>query len=178
MFLNALPWTFDVGPAVEQIEEHPELWNQYSVRRYGPHSTISDIWVRYNAWENFKDRESFNGPHESVWYPAGKILTEVRELVFELMYRVQAERLGGVLITKVPAHDSVKPHIDQGWHATYYEKFAIQLASAPGQAFQFENESLAAKPGESYTFDNSQVHWVTNESDEDRMTLICCLRRS
>jgi len=92
------------------------------------------------------------------------------------MHCVGAERLGGVLITKVPAHDSVKPHHDEGWHATYYDKYAVQLASAPGQAFCFEGESFSAEPGQTYSFDNSHTHWVENDSDFDRMTLIVCLR--
>ena len=169
---------FHVEPLLEEIKAHPELWNQHTLRTaIYEHSNVSDIWCRYNAWENFNgDRQAFNAPHVSAWYPAAEVLTALKPMVLDLMKQVEGLELGGVLITKIPPHGEVKPHIDGGWHATYYDKFAIQLASSPDQAFCFEGESHSAKPGESYTFDNAYTHWVTNNSDIDRMTLIVCIR--
>jgi hypothetical protein len=171
---------FDVAALVSAVNKHPELWDQNTLRTkgYGPHAKVSDIWVRYNALENLKsdDRQAFNSPHESVWYPAASVLP-VKPLVMQLMALVGGTRLGGVLITKIPAHEQCLPHVDRGWHAEYYEKFAIQLAANSRQAFHFEGESLVTQPGDLFTFDNSYTHWVTNDSDEDRMTLICCIRR-
>ena len=69
-------------------------------------------------------------------------------IIYPLMSLVRGEQLGGVLITKVPAGKEVKPHTGPGWHARYYEKFAVQLQSAPGQRFCFEGESLESKPGD------------------------------
>ena len=67
-----LSLTFDVAPLVQEIESSQGLWNAYTVRtQVYEHSDVSDIWVRYNAWENFSgDRAAFNEPHESSWYPA------------------------------------------------------------------------------------------------------------
>lgn len=167
-----------VSDLVGRIESHPNVWNRYGVRRYGPHSGLSDIWCRYNAYENFLgDRETFNDEHESVWYPEAEVIG-VKPLVFEVMHRVRGERLGGVLITKIPAGSQCLPHVDRGWHATYYEKFAVQLRGNEKQAFHFEKASLVTRPGDLFWFDNSFTHWVTNDSDEDRMTLIICIRRS
>ena len=101
----------------------------------------------------------------------------VRELVYPLLAGLNGTRLGGVLITKIAAGKECKPHQDNGWHARYYEKFAIQIASAPGQRFCFEGESLETKPGDIFKFDNSHVHWVTNPTPYDRITLIACLQR-
>jgi hypothetical protein len=172
----------DVSQAVAEIESQPDVWNRHDLRtnRYGtPHKSIPDIWVRYNDWANFDgDAAAFNGPHESAWYPVIEQLPAVRKIVFDVMHCVQGETLGGVLITKVPPGESVLPHIDGGWHAQHYEKFAVQLKGHPQQAFHFEGISLSALPGDIYTFDNSFTHWVTNDSDEDRITLIICIRRS
>lgn len=96
----------------------------------------------------------------------------------DVLSYVQGERLGGVLITRIPPGCMVRPHIDTGWHATYYDKYAIQLRGNGKQAFHFNDTSLSAMPGDLYTFDNSKLHWVTNESDEERMTLIICIRGS
>lgn len=172
----------DVSAAVEQLDANPDLWNQFTMRttRYegSPHLRVSDIWVRYNAWRNFnpKKPENFSKQHDSSWYPAYGKLPALRPLIFGLMQVVEGERLGGVLITRIPAGSSVAPHIDKGWHAGYYRKFAVQLRGGPDQLFCFEGESLEAEPGEVYEFDNSEKHWVINESNRERITLIVCIR--
>jgi hypothetical protein len=178
--IQALPWRLDVAPLVEQIEQHPEVWNTHRMRteHYGtPHNGVSDIWVRYNDWANFDgDVAAFNGPHESVWYPVIAKIPGAWSLARKVRRLSGAAELGGVLITKIPPGGRVEPHIDRGWHAGHYRKFAVQLKGNAQQAFHFEGASLSAEPGETYTFDNSQLHWVTNDSDEDRMTLIVCVR--
>jgi hypothetical protein len=171
----------DVSQAVEQLAQHPELWDQFTLRtkEYAAnvHNKISDIWVRYNAWKNYdpENPAPFFLEHDSSWYPAYGKLPALRPLIFGLMQVVEGERLGGVLITRIPAGSSVAPHVDLGWHAGYYRKFAIQLKSAPKQLFCFEGESMETKPGEVFEFDNSQKHWVVNDSKRERITLIVCI---
>jgi hypothetical protein len=171
---------FYVGFLAKQLEQHPELWNDFDLRTnhpQSPHRELSDIFVRYNARENFTgDRQAFNGPHEAVWWPAFDKLPAVADIVFSLMRQVEGEQLGMVLITKIPAHTKCYPHTDNGWHARHYDKYAVQIASAPGQAFHVEHDQLSAEPGECYWFDNSRTHWVVNDSDEDRITMIVCIR--
>jgi len=143
-----------------------------------PHLTVSDVWVRYNDWANFKgDQAEFNDVHEPVWYPVIHKIPAAWSLARKVMRHVGGRELGGVLITKIPPGGEVKPHIDTGWHAGHYEKFLVQVKGNSSQAFQFEGESLSAEPGDLYTFDNSKLHWVTNDSDSDRISLIICVRR-
>lgn len=160
--------------------KNADLWNAHRTRtRQYAHSRVDDIWVRYNAWENFdpeKGLAEFNKEHDSVWYPAWKRLPALRPIIFEVMRFVDGERLGGVLITRIPPGSQVHPHRDLGWHAGYYDKFAVQVAAHEKQAFHFEGEELVTEPGDLFTFDNSKTHWVTNDSDIDRITLIICIR--
>lgn len=171
---------FDVSGLLSQIRAHPELWNDFDVRTNhpkSPHRELDDIFVRYNARENFAgDRHAFNQPHESVWWPAAEKLPAVFPIVFDLMRHVEGEKLGMVLITRIPAGKQCYSHVDVGWHARHFDKYAVQLASAPGQAFHVGPTELSAQPGECYYFDNSRPHWVVNDSDQDRMTLIVCVR--
>ncbi|GAA0260617.1 hypothetical protein GCM10009126_27580 [Rhodanobacter caeni] len=173
---------FDVAPLLAQIDAHPDVWNRHTMRTeaYGtPHAKIDDIWVRYNAWENFTgDIAAFNGPHASTWYPVVNDIPAVKPLVFDVMRLVEGEQLGGVLITRVPPGGRVEPHIDDGWHASYYHKIAVQLRGNAEQAFCFDDAELRPMPGDVYTFDNSQRHWVVNESHDERITLIICIRGS
>lgn len=171
---------FDIDGSVKEISEHPELWNIYTMRTAevgSPHRDVDDIWIRYNAWDNFRgNRIAFNEEHESVWYPSIEKLPSIKELVMDVMSYVRGERLGGVFITKVPAGKSVGKHIDNGWHSRYYDKFAVQLKSNTHQEFCFDNYELCSEEGDLYTFDNSKMHWVTNNSQEDRITLIITIR--
>jgi hypothetical protein len=170
-----LPHTFDVTQACHELE-NPAVWNLHGQRKAQyAHVAMSDVWVRYNAIENYSDLATFNEPHESVWYPEAGELPAVVDLVFQVMTAVRGERLGGVLITKIPAGGSVAPHVDGGWHARYYDKFAVQLMGTAEQGFCFEGYRLSALAGELYTFDNAQTHWVENPTTEDRCTLIICI---
>lgn len=165
----------DVMPLVLALHRNPQLWNQNTMRTENPtspHHGLSDIWVRYSDGEPDPKAE-----HDSVWYPAYKELPQVREIVFNLMRYVEGERLGGVLITKIPPGAMCKPHVDDyGWHSKYYDKYAVQLQGNAQQAFHFEGESFSARPGDIYWFNNQEKHWVTNDSNEDRMTMIVCIR--
>lgn len=172
---------FDVKPLRDQLVRHPEAWNRHTLRTetyQTPHRSVSDIWVRYNAWDNFNgDPAAFNGEHESSWYPVVHDIPAAWSLARRVVRHVGGGRLGGVLITRIPPGGEVAPHIDRGWHAGYYEKFAVQVAGNDEQAFCFEDSQLRPEPGDLYTFDNSRLHWVTNQSDSERITLIICIRR-
>lgn len=175
--IRLLPHTFYVSALASQLDAS-QAWNRYNPRRAQyVHQRIDDIWARYNAWENFDgDLARFNEPHESVWYPEIADIPALKPIVFDVMRAVEGERLGGVLITRIPSGSGVAPHADGGWHASYYGKFAVQVKGNADQAFCFRDARLSALPGELYTFDNSRVHWVTNDSDSERITLIICIR--
>jgi len=180
--IQALPYVYNVSAAVEQIKS-PSVWNRHRHRldAYGsPHSPVSDIWVRFRDIAELGEvgaSEFFNGPHQSSWYPVVDDAPALKDLAKSIFTDVGGSTIGGVLVTKIPPGEQVKPHIDTGWHAGEYEKFAIQLSGHEKQAFHFEDESLSSKTGESYTFDNSKLHWVINDSPVDRITLICCIKR-
>ncbi len=172
----------DVGDLLAQLEAHPEAWDQHTMRTQAyetPHKGVSDIWVRFNAWENFKDNiASFNAPHESVWYPVIEDLPEVRVICGRLLAYLGGGKLGGILITRIPPGGQITPHTDHGWHAENHDKYAVQVKGNKQQAFCFEDAELRPEPGDVYTFDNSRPHWVVNSSDDERITLIICIRRT
>lgn len=164
----------NVAPLAWALQANPQLWNENTMRTEdptSPHHGLDDIWVRYGK-EGQNPREA----HESAWYEGADLLG-VKPMVYELFAAVGGGQLGGVLITRIPAGAECKPHTDKGWHADYYEKFAIQVQSAPGQKFCFDDIEFESKPGDVYWFDNSFEHWVPNPTPYDRITMIVCLRR-
>lgn len=163
------------------LQLQPGLWNAHAERKEyanSPHKAASDIWLRYNDLDNLKDGyKKFTEQHDSVWHPAAKMLPQVRDIVFDLMARCEAERLGGILITKIPAGQRVLPHIDRGWHPEYYNvKLYVPLQSNERCVNRVEDERVVMRVGEVWYFDNTKEHEVINDGDTDRVTLIICLR--
>jgi len=169
---------FDAAPVVQALKENASLWNEHRMRTAdtGPHRDTSDIWVRCLDWEIMRDNPTaFNSPHDSSWYPAAQI-PAIKNAVLSVLSYVGGLILGGVLITKIPAGKSVFPHIDAGWHARAHYKVALQIAADERQEFCFERKRLVTKAGDLFAFENAYTHWITNPSDTDRITLICCIR--
>jgi aspartyl/asparaginyl beta-hydroxylase (cupin superfamily) len=117
----------------------------------------------------------FCDEHEPMWYPVSFEMPEVFPVVTELMERVQAKRLGGVLITRVPPGGRIDPHVDHGWHAEYYDKYYVPILNNSGATFNFPDGAIAPKDGEVYWFRNDVPHWVINDSQTDRIAMIVCI---
>lgn len=158
------------------LMKNPQLWNEHTARTANPaspHHGLDDIWIRFGDPERCIDGQ----PHESHWYPSADVLG-VKPLIYDLFASVQGDALGGVLITRIPPGATCKPHCDDRWHANHYkDKYGIQIASAPGQEFCFEDERLESKPGDVFWFENQAVHWVTNPTNYERITMIACVRK-
>lgn len=170
---------FDVLPLQESLKRQPELFGQHVQRAQmylSPHAAMKDIWVRYNDIGNYTDLTNFNEEHDPVWYPAYYKIPEIKPILFKLMALVEGERLGGVLITKVPPGGTIAPHTDTGWHAGYYSKFYIPIQNEEGACFGFADGTIKPTLGDVWCFDNSVPHWVVNESQQDRIALIVCIR--
>lgn len=174
----------EVKGLLEQLKERPELWNRYTLRTKlmpdSPHREVDDIWLRYRDYSEFdiNNPTAFAGNHKAIWYAAAEYLTIARAIINGLMTTVDGAELGGCLITRIPPGKQVYPHTDSGaWHSEYYaHKYLIALQSAPGQSFNFEGESHEAKAGDCFVFDNRPLHWVVNNSNIDRISLICAIR--
>jgi hypothetical protein len=171
---------WDVTELAGQLH-NPGVWNRHKLRTQAyqtPHKSSSDIWVRFRPWDEvLADQAHCCDEHVSEWYPVVRDIPAVIPLIDQAVEIAEAETLGGVLITKVPPGGHIAPHVDRGWHPEHYRKIAIQIAGNNKQAFCFENGTeLRPETGDVYEFRNQQIHWVTNDSREDRVTLIVCVR--
>lgn len=164
----------DTVPLMNALASHPELWDQNTLRTKHPgtaHADISDILVWFNdpAGDVANDREV-------IPFPAWSILPQIRPLVFDLMRRVEAVRLGRVIITKLPAGKAITPHADGGAPVEFHTRYQIALQSFPGVLFRIGDECVQFQRGECWRIDNRAVHSVENNSADDRVVCIIDLR--
>jgi len=171
----------DVQELKAALNSMPEEFGKYPQRgefKGSPHSEMKDIWVRYNDVEPFLksgDFSKFGDEHDSIWYDIADKLP-VKDLLFKIMEAVDGERLGGVLITKLPAGGKIKAHTDSGWHAAYYDKYYVPIQNKIGSTFGFEDGIIRPDEGDVWWFDNSIKHWVDNDTNEDRIAMIVCIK--
>ncbi len=161
----------DVKPLIDTLERNPHLWDQIPIRRTyegSPHTEMVDIWVRFGE-------EITSEEHEAVWYDS-EVAEAVKPIAHLIMDLVGATRLGGILITKLPAGGKIAPHIDYGWHASFYDKYYVSVKSPEGSVFGFESGDIVSNPGDCYGFKNNVLHWVTNDTEEERISMIICMR--
>lgn len=174
--------SLNVLPLQQELLANLDEFDKYDYRRTfpnSPHAQMNDIWVRYNDIRPFEEKGSLDGfesEHDSVWYPVLDKLPSVKKVVFDLMRIVDGERLGGILITKLPAGGHIARHTDAGWHAQYYDKFYVPILNTKGSTFGFDDGVIDPDLGDAWWFDNSNPHWVDNKSDIDRIAMIVCIR--
>lgn len=171
----------DVVPVALTLARQPDLWNSHFERKEfdgTSHACTSDIWVRYNDLANLSQGyEKYTDEHDSVWHPSYAKLPQLRSIIFGLMARVEAVRLGGVLITKIPPGGRVLPHADKGWHPEYYNtKLYVPILSNQNCINRVEDERVVMNAGDCWYFNNTFEHEVINNGDNDRITLIICMR--
>ena len=179
MPINKMGINFDVSKLKVWLEGC-DLWGEYPQRGLGdsPHREMTDIWARFkNPEECMKsgDWSSFMLEHDSEWL---KDIPYIKNICNAIMEKTEGERLGGVLITKLPPGKEIEAHIDQGWHAEYYDKYLVSIKNGKGARFCFDSVEVTPKEGDVYAFRNDVSHWVTNDSEEDRIAMIICIKQS
>lgn len=166
-----------IDGVIEEIAANDELFGEFTARSDSPgspHKAMTDIWVRYKDMEGLTDYSTMADEHDAVWL---KDLAEVKRLCFEVMALVDGERLGGVLITKIPPEGKILPHVDSGWHADYYDKYYVPIKNEDGAVLCFESGIINPEIGDVWQFDNSKMHWVENKSKVDRIAMIICIKQ-
>lgn len=168
----------DVIPLLNALAAHDDLWNENTLRTThpaSPHQDVDDIWCWFN---DPSDPEAVIDDLTTVPFRAWYEIPQVRPLVFDIMRRVEAVRLGRVLITRLAPGCSIPPHVDEGAPATYYTRYQLALQCLPGCNFTIGDEAVNFRMGEWWQIDNRTKHSVVNNSADDRIVLIVDVRLS
>lgn len=172
--------SIDVIPLALALQRNSDLWGQNTERKtaeQSPHTQMDDIWIRWRVKEELTSKEKYNEPHFAEWYPAYYKLPQLRAIIYGLMARVEAVHLGGVLLTKIPPGGEIAPHADAGWHPEFYNtKVYVPVQTNPGVLNIVRNETVVMRGGDAWVFNNTVTHSVKNHGQDDRITLIVCMR--
>lgn len=176
------------------IQRRPELWTEDTYLRHypqGPFGEVETIMLRFPQKVVFEGDDAEEklalyktnmlpgfDQHESIDYPAYKVLAEARPMVSSLMARVQGERLGRVMINKINPGGRIFPHADTPVHAEYFSRFHIVLQSSPGVMFRCGEEQVYMPTGDVWWFNNKEEHEVVNNSGAERIHMIIDIRTS
>jgi hypothetical protein len=170
----------DVMPLQLDLYRQPGLWNERPARTSpgGWFDGTDDIWLRFREPSELVSREAFAEPFTPVFYPAWHALPHVRPLVFDIMRRVEAVQLGGILITRVPAGGLVAPHDDRGrWHPEFFATKAYAPILTNDRCISTcGNERVVMRTGDVWLFNNLETHSTVNDGETDRVTLIVSMR--
>lgn len=177
--LQLIAQNLDVSNLLTQIGVKPELWGKDTYHRDFPNYPFTEtetIYLRFNP-----DAKNFvhggnKDVHESEWMDGAIHLPAARPFIFGLMAKLEAERLGRVIITKLKAGGSIFPHVDPEFMWGYWTRFHFSLQSAPGCICRCENEEVYMRPGEIWRFNNGVEHEVKNNSAVDRIHMIIDLK--
>lgn len=159
------------------------FWDRYGLRKGpgSPHRECPDLWLRYR---DPSELDRAHEPHWPVWYEAARLLPSCRKLCAVLQSAANAEHLGGVLVTKIPPGCQVYPHQDTGrWHAEWYNVKVYVVLQGPvgcvnvvGEPHANAPEQVEMRTGEAWAFENRVLHSVRNDGEQDRISLIVCMR--
>lgn len=172
----------DPTPLLHQVTVNPELWNGNTIRTRHPgsaHEEADDIILRFNDVSEFErtgDFRSITDDRTCHEWAAWNVLTEARPIIFPMMARVQGVQLGRVMVTRLRPGKRIKPHVDGGSPAEFYERYQIALQSMPGCTFRIGDENVQFASGDVWWIDNRTEHEVINNSADDRIVMIVDIR--
>ena len=175
----------DVFPLLHSVVRHPKLWNQNKFRttfKDTPHAQVDDIWLRFSR--EVPDTNTVSSDiNDLAWYPAFYELPQVKPLIRDLMFRLDAYMLCRCVITRLKPGGVILPHADDKGdyvHQGDIQRYHVVLQGLPGSLYKTgagdSAETVNMKTGEVWWFNALQEHSVVNNSVDDRIHMLVDLR--
>jgi len=181
-YFHQIGTNLPIAPILDALHFQQDLWDKRTFRQNARANAETEcIFLRYqNASQ--EDLHFFNTAPKFNWEAMHRglecvdleeydRLPEVRPVVNAVMAVVGAERLGRVILVKLPPRSRVYPHNDAGNYADYYQRICIPLQSLDGNFMREGDETVYMRPGEAWFINLEVEHEAWNDSDDDRITL-------
>ena len=166
-----------IAPLNLALARRPQLWEQAPSLlggREGPYREVESIILRFPDKRVLYQGEkatSFDSL-ENVDYPAYAQLPEARQLIMNILAAVAGERLGSVVIHRIPPGAAIQAHTDNVDLCAYYSRFHLVLQSDVGIPFCCGSEAECFEAGVLFWLDNSLEYDLKNDSREDIIHLV------
>lgn len=177
-----------VKPLLAQLARCPELWGAPSEWTHGKErfSVIhqadlakSHIVLRYNRTPPGRLLSPRHWDRPAIF-----ALTEARLLALQVLISAGVQPpIGRMTISRLPPGGRILPHIHlvEGGRPRIFDTYQIPLQVDEGVLFGCGHEAIWMQPGTAWTFDNQLTtgrggHWVENNSQRDRISLMVDLR--
>lgn len=174
-------YQFDPVPLLHQLQRQPQLWKADTYLRdypQGPFGDTETVFLRFPPASVSELEQGTKDQHECVWMDGMIHLPAARRLIFDLMMKVEGERIGRVMINKLRPGGRIYPHADTPVHADYWDRYHLVLQSSPGCNFRCGDETLYLPPGQVWWFQNALEHEVANNGAVERVHMIVDIRHS
>lgn len=150
----------DVQPALDELGQHPELWDLIQLRQQyagSAHVDTETIVLRGpTSPENLFD--NLDCMHYAMIEQLGASAALVRHVIEFL----KAREVGRIMLVRLKEGGWIRPHVDEGAYARYYARFHLVLDSNPTCRFACGQEKAHMAPGELWWFNHQLTHSVIN----------------
>ena len=164
----------DVEHLLKEVQDNEDLFGSVPLRTSyegSAHTEVQDILLR--GPEIGGTLVDLQNAVQCYNYPVFDLFPEMYEHVLDLMSLVRGEQLGRVIITKLPPKGKIHEHIDTGDAAEFYTRYHTVLDCGDFNYFYSGDEYLSMQKGHVYYVNNHIPHRVENDSNKDRIHLIC-----
>ncbi len=165
--------TFDPASIMREIDQE-NLWTRSPRVTYegSAQRETEDIILRGPVGRHIDDLAILHQQIECEDYPAMEVMLETRELVSEIFVHAKGEKLGRVILAKLPPNAVVHPHADEGLVPETYLRYHAIINSGFGSWFLAGRHAMNLITGQVCLVNVRLQHAVVNLSDEDRIHLI------
>ena len=177
----------DVTSIVKQLEAYPEAWEADRYWKHHPLPTfreVDSVILRFPhkapyQFRTLRNQAAYNEKHdwkECFDQPIYAAFPAVRSVVTKLMAMVNGERLGRVMINRLPPGCSIPPHTDIAPELKYYDRYHVALRTNAKTTLSIGADHCYIPVGDVWWFENAAEHYARNTGDTDRWHLIVDIR--
>lgn len=141
--------------------------NEAKPNKFGVLDKAEHIVFRFI--NSFKDHRSYSD--RILWEDWKEVIEPLLEVTTK-MYGYNRAKYPRIMLAKLPAGESIKPHIDRSQAAQFPHKVHIPLVTNNETFFILDGEKIRMKLGTVYEVNNRKNHSVINNGIGDRIHLI------
>lgn len=154
-----------------EVEDNYHKFGEDQVRQYpgSAHIEITDILLR---GPDVADLITMHQDIECGDYPNMKLFPEISQYVDKVREKVDAVKVGRVIITRLKSGGRIKEHTDEGPVPEFYQRYHYVIQGGEANLFYIDGDRQVMQTGELWHVNVRKPHHVVNAGGKDRIHLI------